>query len=131
MSRPHLNHRARPSSAPPEVLGHALTPGEADTNMYAGVWPAVPAPDRPGVLAEVDSRALTGNAGKVSLYLSAGAAAQRYVVRVESEGGRILAVITTATRADALEAYRHPFARPDVPDVFSQAEKSASVVDGD
>lgn len=121
MSRPHSNYRAQPAIAPPEVLGQALTPGEADPTLSAGVWPDVPAPDLPSVLAEVDSRALTGNAGKVSLYMPAGPAAQHYVVQVESEGGCILAEITTATRADAVEAYRHPFARPDVPNIFSDA----------
>jgi hypothetical protein len=120
MHRPHLNHRARPADAPPEVVGHALSAGEADPNMCAGVWPAVPAHDGPRALTEIDTRALSGSAGKVALYLCAGPAAH-YIVHVESEDGRILAVITTDTRAEALEAYRHPFARPDVPDIFSEA----------
>jgi hypothetical protein len=121
MPRPHPNHRARPAVAPPEVLGHTLTAGEADPALCAGVWPAVPGPDCPTALTEVDARTLTGNAGRVRLYLSTGSAAGHCVVHVESEDGRILAVITTESRAEALDAYRHPFARPDVPDVFGEA----------
>jgi hypothetical protein len=47
--------------------------------------------------------------------------AQHYLVDVERvEGGRV-AMINAAMRAEALDAYLHPFARPDVPDVVSEA----------
>jgi hypothetical protein len=47
--------------------------------------------------------------------------AQHYLVDVEGvEGGRV-ATITAAMRAEALDAHLHPFARPDVPDIFSEA----------
>jgi hypothetical protein len=119
--RHHLNHSVRTDSTPPEVLGHALAAGEADPAMRAGVWPAAPGPDSPAALTEIDARRITGNAGQVALYLCAGPAAAQYAVHVQAEDGRILAVITTDSRAEALEAYRHPFARPDVPDIFSEA----------
>jgi hypothetical protein len=75
----------------------------------------------PATLTEVDARSICGNGGQVALYLSVGPVAQHYVVRVEAEDGETVASITTDTRAEALDAYRHPFARPDVPDIFAEA----------
>jgi hypothetical protein len=98
---------------PAPVVAHA------DTN--AGLWPAVPAPDLPARLTEVDARSIPGHGAKVALYLSVGSAAQHYVVRIETADGGTLATITADTRADALDAYRHPFARSNVPDIFSEA----------
>jgi hypothetical protein len=40
---------------------------------------------------------------------------------VSSAEGERLASIAAETAAEALEAYRHPFARPDVPDIFGRA----------
>jgi hypothetical protein len=77
--------------------------------------------DRPEPATEVDSRTLLGNAGTVTLYLSTGPAPQRYLVDVERAEGGHVATITAATRAEALDAYLHPFARSDVPDIFSEA----------
>jgi hypothetical protein len=73
-------------------------------------------------LTEVDSRRIAGNAGTVTLYLAADSAAPGYLVDVEGAEGEPIASIGAWTRAEALEAYRHPFARPDVPDIFSRAE---------
>jgi hypothetical protein len=69
---------------------------------------------------EVDTRRLAGSAGTVTLYLSPSAEA-RYLVDVASAQGEKVASIAAATPAEALEACRHPFARADVPDIFSAA----------
>jgi hypothetical protein len=76
------------------------------------------------VLTEVDSRRIAGNVGTVTLYLAAESVAPRYRVDVEGAEGERIASINAATRAEAVEAYRHPFARPDVPDIFGRAESS-------
>jgi hypothetical protein len=47
--------------------------------------------------------------------------AQHDLVGVDGvEGGRV-ATNTAAVRAEALDAYLRPFARPDVPEIFSEA----------
>jgi hypothetical protein len=94
---------------------------EAHVDAAAGVWPAVPASELPPRMTEVDARSIVGHGGTVALYLSVGAATQQYVVVVENAVGETLAEITADTRADALDAYRHPFARLDVPDIFGEA----------
>jgi hypothetical protein len=73
------------------------------------------------MLTEVDTRKITGNGGTVTLYLSASTEARRYLVDVASAKGETIATIVAETPAEALDAYRHPFARPDVPDIFSKA----------
>jgi hypothetical protein len=40
---------------------------------------------------------------------------------VASADGERIASIVAETPDEALDAYRHPFARPDVPDIFSRA----------
>jgi hypothetical protein len=120
MYRSHFNSRTR-IAASPEVVAHASTAGQAHPDVRCGVGPAVPAPDRLTPLREVDSRGIDGHAGKVALYLARGPIAEQYVVEVEGVDGRILAMITAETRAEALDAYLHPFARTDVPDIFSEA----------
>jgi hypothetical protein len=77
--------------------------------------------DSPEPGTEVDRRMLLGNAGTVTLYVTAGSDAPRFVVAVASSDGVTVASIRTDTRAEALDAYRHPFARPDTPDVFARA----------
>jgi hypothetical protein len=72
-------------------------------------------------LTEVDTRSIPGNAGTVTLYLSPSPAALGYLVDVVSAEGENIASIAAETPAEALEAYKHPFARLDVPDVFSRA----------
>jgi hypothetical protein len=94
---------------------------EAHVDAAAGVWPAVPDANLPARMTEVDARSIIGHGGTVALYLSVGAATQQYVVVVENAVGETLAEITTDTRAEALDAYRHPFACLDVPDIFSEA----------
>jgi hypothetical protein len=71
-------------------------------------------------LTEVDSRTIAGNGGTVTLYL-ADSVFPRYRVDVDGAEGERIASIGAGTRAEALDAYRHPFARPDVPDIFSRA----------
>jgi hypothetical protein len=74
------------------------------------------------MLTEVDTRIITGNGGTVTLYLAAASGpAPCYLVDVSSAEGERLASIAAETAAEALEAYRHPFARPDVPDIFGRA----------
>jgi hypothetical protein len=94
---------------------------EAHVDAAAGVWPAVPAAHLPARMTEVDARSIIGHGGTVFLYLSVGVSTQQYLVVVENAVGETLSEITTATRAEALDAYRHPFARPDVPDIFAAA----------
>jgi hypothetical protein len=94
---------------------------EAHADATAGVWPAVPSSDLPTRMTEVDARSIDGHGGTVALYLSVGSAAQQYVVVVENAVGETLVEISTDSRAEALEAYRHPFARLDVPDIFGEA----------
>jgi len=94
---------------------------EAHVDAFAGVWPAVRVPEVPTRLIEVDARSLGGNAGRVALYVLVGPVAQRCAPRIESARGETLAEITTDTRAEALDAYRHPFARLEVPNIFSEA----------
>jgi hypothetical protein len=94
---------------------------EAYVDAGAGVWPTVPTANLPARMTEVDARSIAGQDGTVALYLSVGAATQQYVVIVENAVGETLAEITTDSRPDALDAYLHPFARADVPDVFSEA----------
>jgi hypothetical protein len=78
-------------------------------------------PEPGAMLTEVDARHIPGSAGTVTLYLSADPAAPQYVVDVERAEGESVARIAADTRAEALAAYLHPFARPDVPDIFSEA----------
>jgi hypothetical protein len=121
MHRSHPIHLTHTAVAPAEALDE-LGSLSRRAHTDAGIWPAVPAFELPERLTEVDARSLAGHAGTVTLYLSVGAAAHQYVVHVESAAGETLARITTETRVEALDAYRHPFARPDVPDIFSRAE---------
>jgi hypothetical protein len=113
-------YRSQPLISPLEGLDEAA-PVVAHADTAAGFWPAVPAPELPARLTEVDARSIAGHSAKVALYLSVGSAAQHYVVHVETANGGTLASITAYTRAEALDAYRHPFARPDVPDIFAEA----------
>jgi hypothetical protein len=92
---------------------------EAHVDADAGVWPAVPSSELPARMTEVDARSIGG--GTVALYLSVDAASQQYVVAVENAVGETLAEITTDSRTEALDAYLHPFARANVPDIFSEA----------
>jgi hypothetical protein len=94
---------------------------EAHVDAAAGVWPAVPSSDLPARMTEVDARRIPGHSANVALYLSLGGATQQYVVVVENAVGETLAEITTDSRAEALDAYVHPFARADVPNIFSEA----------
>jgi hypothetical protein len=112
-------YRSQTLISPAEGLDEAA-PVVAHADANAGYWPAVPAPEVPARLTEVDARSIAGHGAKVALYLSVGSAAQHYVVHVESADGGTLASITADTRAEALDAYRHPFARHDVPDIFSE-----------
>jgi hypothetical protein len=113
-------YRSQPLISPVEALDEAA-PVVAHVDTNAGLWPAAPAPDLPARLTEVDARSIPGHGAKVALYLSISSAVQHYVVQIETADGGILATITADTRAAALDAYRHPFARPDVPDIFTEA----------
>jgi hypothetical protein len=117
-------HRSHPPIHRTEIGAASLEELDerrAHTGAAAEIWPAVPAFELPARLTEVDARTLECSAGTVTLYLSVGPAAQQYVVQVESAAGETVARITSKTRVEALDAFRHPFARPDVPDVFAAA----------
>ena len=70
------------------------------------------------LLTEVDARPIAGHGGTVTLYLSASPAAPRFLVAVASAEGEMIAGIAAETPAEALDTFRHSFARPDVPDIF-------------
>jgi hypothetical protein len=72
------------------------------------------------LLIEVDARPIAGNGGTVTLYLSASPGAPPFLVAVVSPEGEMIAGISAETPAEALDAFRHSFARPDVPDIFSR-----------
>lgn len=72
------------------------------------------------LLTEVDARPIAGDGGTVTLYLSASPGAARFLVAVVSPDGEMIAGVAAETPAEALDAYRHPFARPDVPDIFGR-----------
>jgi hypothetical protein len=112
--------RSKPLISQPKTLDESA-PVVAHIDANAGFWPAVPAPEGPAKLTEIDSRSIAGHSVEVALYFSVGSAEQHYVVHVEGTDGRALARIRTDSRADALDAFRHPFARPDVPDIFGEA----------
>ncbi len=79
-------------------------------------------------LREIDSRAIPGNGGRVSL-IDADQTGCEYdlFVRVYGPDGSLIAEIEAESPADALDAYRHPFARPDVPDIFKRTPEIAYV----
>jgi hypothetical protein len=118
-----LDHhtRAQPSIAAQTTLGEPGSGVGPTRGDAAAAVPIVSAAEGLALLTEVDSRRIAGNAGTVTLYLTADCAAARYLVDVESAAGEPVARIATATPAEALEAYRHPFASPDVPDIFRSA----------
>jgi hypothetical protein len=122
MYRPHPIPRPHhPTGAPRKALAER-GPGQARGDAAAAAAPNVSTEDCRALLTEVDSRRIAGNAGTVTLYLAAESVALRYLVNVESAQGERIASIATGTPAEALEAYRHPFARTDVPDIFSTTE---------
>jgi hypothetical protein len=118
MHRSYPIHLPRPAEAP-EFEG-ASGPVHADGDAAAEAAPTDVAHEHV-LLTEVDTRSIPGNAGTVTLYFSASPAARRYLVDVVSAEGENIASIAAETPAEALEAYKHPFARLDVPDVFSRA----------
>lgn len=120
MQRPDFNGRPRVAPRLGRYAQRALE-SWPDHSDRAGVLPAVPAQGLPPLLTEVDARSIGERGGTVTLYLSVGTDDQHYVVDIQSAPGESVARITAATRAEALETYRHPFARPDVPDTFSEA----------
>ena len=122
MHRSRLSHPPRTAASPRGALP-ASEPdsGQARPDAAAAVWPCVPDVGRPATLIEVDVRSVGANFERVALYLAVGPATEHYLVRIETAEGEPIVTIAVDTRADALDAYRHPFARPGVPDIFSEA----------
>lgn len=120
MYRLHPIPRIQPPTATPRTtLGERESGfGQAHGGAAAAAVPAVFAEDCRALLTEVDSRRIAGNAGTVTLYLAAESVALRYLVDVDGAEGERIASIASGTPAQALEAYRHPFARAEVPDIF-------------
>jgi hypothetical protein len=118
MHRSYPIHLPRPAEAPEP--GRASGPVHADGDAAVEAAPIDFAREHV-LLTEVDTRSIPGNAGTVTLYFSASPAARRYLVDVLSAEGENIASIAATTPAEALEAYKHPFARLDVPDVFNRA----------
>jgi hypothetical protein len=71
-------------------------------------------------LREIDTRPILGNGGNVALYMPAKTSSENIVfsVLITDCQGELVHTILTDTREDALEAYWHPFARQDTPDMF-------------
>lgn len=71
------------------------------------------------MLQEIDTRPIEGNGGVVVLSEHLGGPERPFfVVDVFDVRGELVATIGSEDRGEALETYKHPFARPDVPDVF-------------
>jgi hypothetical protein len=121
MYRPHPIPRPQPPTGAPRKTLAERGPGQARGDATAAAVAAF-FPEDCRALLTVDSRRIAGNAGTVTLYLAAESVAPRYLVNVDSATGERIASIVTGTPAEALEAYRHPFARTDVPDIFSTTE---------
>jgi hypothetical protein len=116
MHRSYPIYLPLPDESP--ALERTLGSGLADEDTADRAWRSEGSP----MLTEVDTRIITGNGGTVTLYLAAASVpAPRYLVDVASAKGETIASIAAETAAEALEAYRHPFARPDVPDIFGRA----------
>jgi len=77
-------------------------------------------------LREVDTRRIEGNGGSVVLYMPAKTSRENiaktssYEVHVLDCHGEHRHTLYADTRADALEAYWHPFACQDTPDLFAR-----------
>jgi hypothetical protein len=78
-------------------------------------------------LREVDTRTILGNGGNVALYMPAAKTSAKtssenivYSIVITDCQGEPVHTILAESRADALEAFRHPFARQDTPDVFAR-----------
>lgn len=69
------------------------------------------------MLTEVDTRKIHGTEWEVTLWMDG----ERYSVTVHG-----LPITTTESRSEALDAYRHPFANPATPDVFSEQDEQHS-----
>jgi hypothetical protein len=122
MHRSHLSHPPRTAASPLGALpGSAPDSSQARPDAAAAVWPCVPDPASATTLTEVDVRSVGANFGRVALYLALGPTTEHYLVRIETDDGEPVVTIAAETRVDALDAYRHPFARPGVPDIFSEA----------
>lgn len=74
------------------------------------------------MLREIDTRTIAGNGGTVTLYDRRPTYADFYTVAIDGPNGEYVARIECATTKEALDAFLHPFARPDVPDIFARAE---------
>ena len=68
------------------------------------------------MVKEIDTRPILGNGGSIMLVSND----EGYCVNVVNWEGEQIAAITAANTAEALDAYRHPFARPEVPDIFKR-----------
>ena len=68
-------------------------------------------------MIEIDTRTLGGR-GRVSL-LARSPRSGPYTVEVADGTGRTVATISKLNKSEARVAYLHPFARRDVPDIFS------------
>jgi hypothetical protein len=68
---------------------------------------------------EIDTRKIAGNGGEVTWHLAANG---RHTVRVFDNLGRRMAELSFERGAEARDAFEHPFARSDVPDVFARTD---------
>lgn len=67
------------------------------------------------LVSEIDQRTIPGNGGTVTLWK----VQDSYSILVEGPDGREVASIVAHNPAEALDAYRHTFARPEVPNIFA------------
>lgn len=76
------------------------------------------------MLTEIDTRTIPGNGGQVAWHFNAPDGPHYVLVTRPSGEGEV--TLELATGQEALDAFLHPFARPDVPDVFKDRPCSDS-----
>lgn len=75
------------------------------------------------MLREIDTRTIPGNGGRVVWELwdgENGLADPCHLVHVWGAGDQHIITLDSLTPQEALDAFLHTFARPDVPDVFAR-----------
>jgi hypothetical protein len=71
------------------------------------------------MLRVIDTRPILGNGGEIAL-VDSGIRPDDYVIEVSDCDGSVIATIEATNKAEALDAYRHPFARSHVPNIFKR-----------
>ena len=73
------------------------------------------------MILEIDTRKISGHGGEVSWHLDDGV----HIVSVSDVEGTVLAALCVEDGGVARELFRHPFARPAVPNLFERTPVGA------